>query len=154
MRDHFLRLVRYHRWATLLVAEEVLATAVGLPAQSYATLEHLANADAIWWSRLAGAPAPSLSAKHAPPELNALLRQSCERLIDLVQSPTFDYRAMCRYTKVGGQSFAEPVGDILTHVVNHGTHHRGQLVAQLRAAGVAPPETDYIKWVREVNLAG
>jgi uncharacterized damage-inducible protein DinB len=35
----------------------------------------------------------------------------------------------------------------------HGAHHRGQIIAELRAAGAEPPYTDYIHSVRQGFLA-
>ncbi len=31
----------------------------------------------------------------------------------------------------------------------HGTYHRGQIAAALRAADITPPNTDFITFVRE-----
>ena len=41
-----------------------------------------------------------------------------------------------------------PLGNILTHVPVHGQHHRGQINADLRAAGITPPTIDYIHGAR------
>lgn len=38
--------------------------------------------------------------------------------------------------------------DILLHVLNHSTYHRGQLISLGRQAGLeSPPRTDYIYWL-------
>ena len=42
-----------------------------------------------------------------------------------------------------------PVWQIVLHVVNHGSYHRGQVAAMLRAAGYAPPDSDLIIWYRQ-----
>ncbi len=36
--------------------------------------------------------------------------------------------------------------EVLRHVVNHGTYHRGQIAALLKLHGIDFPETDYISW--------
>ncbi len=36
--------------------------------------------------------------------------------------------------------------EVLRHVVNHGTYHRGQVAALLKLHGIDFPETDYISW--------
>lgn len=43
--------------------------------------------------------------------------------------------------------------EVLRHVVNHGTYHRGQVAALLKLHGVDFPETDYISWKNERNAA-
>jgi uncharacterized damage-inducible protein DinB len=41
--------------------------------------------------------------------------------------------------------------EILRHVVNHGTYHRGQVATLLKLHGVDFPETDYISWKNKRN---
>lgn len=53
------------------------------------------------------------------------------------------------YANSEGTPFETPLRDILTHVANHGTHHRAQIVLVLREAKIAPPPTDYIFYVRK-----
>ena len=43
--------------------------------------------------------------------------------------------------------------EVLRHVVNHGTYHRGQVAALLKVHGVDFPETDYISWKSGRNVA-
>ena len=40
-------------------------------------------------------------------------------------------------------------GEILRHVVNHGTYHRGQIAFLLKLHGADFPDTDYISWFSE-----
>ena len=53
------------------------------------------------------------------------------------------------YTNSKGISFETPLRDLLSHVVNHSTHHRAQIALVLRDANIAPPLTDYISFVRD-----
>ena len=55
---------------------------------------------------------------------------------------------MIQYTNLKGDPFQSPLGDILAHVPIHGQHHRGQINADLRAAGIAPPAIDFIHAAR------
>ena len=43
--------------------------------------------------------------------------------------------------------------EVLRHVVNHGTYHRGQVAALLKLHGVDYPETDYISWKNARNAS-
>jgi len=52
------------------------------------------------------------------------------------------------YTNSKGESFTNTAGDILFHLINHSTYHRGQLVGQLKVEGVKPIVTDYIFYKR------
>ncbi len=47
------------------------------------------------------------------------------------------------------ERFKQPVYQMLLHMFNHGTYHRGQLVTMLRELGVEKiPATDFIVWSR------
>lgn len=41
------------------------------------------------------------------------------------------------------------LGDLIQHVLNHSTYHRGQVVLMLRQLGQTPPATDYNLFLRE-----
>lgn len=48
------------------------------------------------------------------------------------------------------ERFKQPVYQMLLHLFNHGTYHRGQLVTMLRELGVEKiPQTDFIVWSRK-----
>ena len=44
---------------------------------------------------------------------------------------------MSSYTGTKKEQFKQPVCDVLLHVFNHGTYHRGQLVTMLRQLGAS-----------------
>jgi uncharacterized damage-inducible protein DinB len=52
------------------------------------------------------------------------------------------------YRNSTGTQFRNTVSDILTHVVLHGSYHRGQIARLTREAGGTPAVTDYIAFVR------
>jgi uncharacterized damage-inducible protein DinB len=53
------------------------------------------------------------------------------------------------YKSLKGDPFKNTVREIVMHVVNHATIHRGQVMGMLRQMGVAPPPTDLIFFYRE-----
>jgi uncharacterized damage-inducible protein DinB len=64
-----------------------------------------------------------------------LAEQDTDRIID--------------YSDLKGRPWSQPVWPLVLHVVNHSTHHRGQVSGFLRALGHAPPPLDFIAFVRE-----
>lgn len=42
-----------------------------------------------------------------------------------------------------------PLGEILTHVSLHGSHHRGQIARRVREIGGEPHDVDFVQFVRE-----
>ena len=73
----------------------------------------------------------------------------------LVDGSSYLYRAfhaMPMLTNSKGEPWTSRVGTILTHVVLHGCHHRGQIASSLAAAEVTPPDVDYVHAVRSALL--
>jgi uncharacterized damage-inducible protein DinB len=53
------------------------------------------------------------------------------------------------YSDLKGRAWSQPIWALVLHVVNHSTHHRGQVSGFLRALGQTPPSLDFIFFVRE-----
>jgi uncharacterized damage-inducible protein DinB len=50
---------------------------------------------------------------------------------------------------IKGEHYDDVISDVLQHVANHATYHRGQLVTMFRQAGISTiPGTDYTIYVR------
>ncbi len=48
------------------------------------------------------------------------------------------------------EQFKQPLFQMLMHLFNHQTYHRGQIVTMLRLAGIEEiPATDFIVWSRK-----
>jgi uncharacterized damage-inducible protein DinB len=52
------------------------------------------------------------------------------------------------YVNSKGERWENTVTDILTHMIIHSGYHRGQIAADVRAAGGEPAYTDFIHAVR------
>ncbi len=59
-----------------------------------------------------------------------------------------DAMRVISYQDLKGRAYAQPVWQILLHVVNHGTHHRGQVSGFLRSMGHTPPPLDLMAYYR------
>ena len=58
-------------------------------------------------------------------------------------------KAALSYSDLRKNAHNTPIHDVLHHVFNHSTYHRGQLVTMMRQAGVTEiPGTDFIGYVR------
>jgi len=58
-------------------------------------------------------------------------------------------RQKVRYRNLEGKSFEAPLWQLMQHVANHSTYHRGQVVAMLRMLGAKAVSTDLVLWDRE-----
>ena len=59
-----------------------------------------------------------------------------------------DAQSKISYHDLKGNAWEQPLWQILLHVVNHGSHHRGQVSGFLRAMGQNPPPLDLIAFYR------
>jgi uncharacterized damage-inducible protein DinB len=60
-----------------------------------------------------------------------------------------DVRDLCSFDN---WAVSQRIVDILLHIVNHSTYHRGQVTTLLRQVGAVPPETDFVVF-RERGLS-
>ena len=155
-------LVDYHYWARdrlLSVVEtlskEQLTKNLGNSFPSiFDTVVHLYGADWIWRTRWNGESPTALPASSAFSDLDAVRNawQEEERRIraflrflgpDGVDRPI-------HYRGWDGRQQAQPFWQMLQHLVNHGSYHRGQVTTMLRQINVNPPKSmDLIAFYRE-----
>ena len=60
----------------------------------------------------------------------------------------FDLNETIHYANTKGQLFSNSIRDMLFHVINHSTYHRGQIATDFRKNGLEPLMTDYIFYKR------
>lgn len=149
--DDFATLFRYNRWASARVLD-TMQSAAGVPERAMELFGHLLRAQDLWYGRVEGTNHANLDlwATDALPACADRLDDSTRRWQTVLDECTgTDLDQPVSYTNSKGIAFETPLRHILTHVVNHGTHHRAQIALVLREADVAPPATDYIFFVRE-----
>ena len=119
----------------------------------HATLMHLWDAESIWWQRMKMhevVTAPSRNFQGATRDVaSALLHQGrlWESWIDGASVAAIEH--VFHYQNTKREQFKQPIYQMLLHLFNHGTYHRGQLVTLLRQLGVENiPATDFIVWSR------
>jgi uncharacterized damage-inducible protein DinB len=59
-----------------------------------------------------------------------------------------DLERPVQYTSTEGHAYESALADILTHVVNHSSYHRGQIAHLLAHTGTKPAVTDFIAFAR------
>jgi len=119
-------------------------------ARIYELFSHVLSAQRIWLDRILGIPQ---SVERFQDRMPDEMKEDMENyhlawieFIDQVQPGDFD--RVVSYIHPNGTPYSERLVDIMTHVVNHGTHHRGNLVVLMKEEGFVPPGLDYISFVR------
>lgn len=118
------------------------------------TIFHIWDAEVIWLTRLKGgslADWPSKTFAGGKAEmLHGFIKTSTE-LLHFLKEKDADFTSQTIvYKNMKGDAYENAVEEILLHLVNHGSYHRGQVITMLHAAGVTQMvNTDLINWFRE-----
>lgn len=163
MTAHFRRLAAYNCWANERLYEAVgrlspaafAAPRVGFFPSIARTLNHLLLVDLLWMGRLDGGDTKGITRLdqqlHADfDSLRAARRATDARLIAYVGG--LDDAALASaisYRTTSGEPQVMPCEQMLSHLFNHQTHHRGQVHAMLSSTPVAPPPLDLLFFLRQ-----
>ena len=114
------------------------------------TMRHILASEQVWLSRFIGAPVAQVAEESHYPDLPTLANGFVElwpQLEWLLASLTEEQLAgEFAWVNSRGESHSAPFRQCVLPLVNHATYHRGQVVAQLRQLGHAPPATDLVYW--------
>jgi len=121
------------------------------------TITHIYAAEWAWYSRWHGVSPTALTAGDELVDLASLraawaeherkMRAFVEGLGDA------DVNRVIEYKLLSGQPGAMPIWQMVQHVVNHASYHRGQLTTMLRQLGALPPKSmDMIAYYRTQGL--
>ncbi len=120
------------------------------------TLAHLLGAEWIWLERWSGRT-PEVFPKAADfPDLASLERRWAEierELATYIASlKQEDLDRVLHYKTMAGTPMEGQLWQMLQHLVNHGSYHRGQVATLLRQLGAKPNSTDLIGYYRELGM--
>lgn len=114
------------------------------------TMAHILGAEQVWLSRFLGVPLrrlPDLADFPSASLLTASFEDFWPQLEYFLASLTDEQLEQdFSWTNSRGESHTVPYRQALLHVVHHSGYHRGQVAAQMRQLGHAPPPTDLVYW--------
>jgi uncharacterized damage-inducible protein DinB len=160
--DDIQTLYAYNRWTNqrLFAAleklnDQQLATEVHSSFTSIReTVFHILFAEWLWLKRWQGA-----SPRAAGPDPN--VTSATWKALSPGGIPTpretlseASLHAPLHFKDMSGTRYSTPLVQLLQHVVNHGTYHRGQVTTMLRQVGAETVALDMLYFFREQNGAG
>jgi uncharacterized damage-inducible protein DinB len=160
MDTHLIKLCRYNLWANDRICAWIKKAETKVDDELTSsfptirkTLYHLWDAQFIWLTRLNGESPntwPSHSFKGNLDEaIEGVKKNSSEFIAFIENLKPEDYQRRVEFKALDGTSFFNTVEDIIIHVMNHSTYHRGQLITMLRMVGFTAVEsTDFIRYLR------
>jgi len=168
MNLHDLRtLLDYHYWAR----DRLLDAVVPLPADQLTrdlgssfksvrdTLAHIYSAEWAWYSRWVGRSPTALMPPDTFADVAAIraawteLEGNVRTFVDELGEPGIT--RVLEFKMINGEPRSAPFWQMVQHVVNHASYHRGQVTTMLRQLGAAPPKSmDLIAFYRLSGLSG
>ena len=162
MKEILQQYAAYNFWANQKLLDVILKLDENMQQQIvassfpnlYATVLHMWDTESAWWQRMKLHEKIIVPSENFNPTMqetvNGLLQQNklWEDWVNNASLPALEH--VFAYQNSKREQFKQPVYQMIHHVFNHGTYHRGQLVTMLRALGVDKiPQTDFIVWGRK-----
>jgi uncharacterized damage-inducible protein DinB len=151
----------YNTWASKLLFERISKLseeeinkeiASSFPSL-YKTVQHMWLAEEAWWQRLKLVETIELKSEKFTgsfSELTANLAKQSQQWADWVDAATENQLTHVFAYIRSKEQVKMPVYQMLQHVFNHATYHRGQLVTMLRQLGADKiPQTDFSAFCRK-----
>jgi uncharacterized damage-inducible protein DinB len=160
------RMARYNKWqnenlyavADTLSDDERRRERGAFFGSIHKTLSHLLWADRIWMSRFTDVPKPeggipgSISLYPDWEPLKQVRGDFDKTMVDWADrlDPAWLAGDLTWFSGGSQKNMSRPTWILVTHMFNHGTHHRGQVHCMLTQAGVKAYTTD-LPWMPETN---
>ncbi|WP_273568905.1 DinB family protein [Maribacter halichondriae] len=127
---------------------EQCSTIDSVPAKSLELFSHVLNAHHIWNARILGKPAEyEVWQLHDPKDWGDIHYENQRSSFEIVTDAD-DFEKRIDYENSEGRLFTNTLQDILFHILNHSTHHRGQMAMDFRANDIEPLKLDYVFYKR------
>lgn len=160
-KDHVGRLLEYTIWAN----HRVMRASATLSVEEFkrdlgsshggvlGTLTHMMGAEWIWLERWKGVSHTRGIDEGEFPDIVALR----DRWTLIEEHRDFWFQSLkesalaetITYRNLAGQEYQGALWQLVQHMVNHSTYHRGQVVTLLRILGAKTVSTDLVVWDRD-----
>jgi uncharacterized damage-inducible protein DinB len=121
----------------------------------HGTASHMVAAEKIWLSRLVKKPETALLTEQDAPSLQSLkktwedIAARTARFLSKLEDSSLEI--ITEYVTTEGKKFTNSLVQILQHVINHSSYHRGQVAGMMRQVGAEPVNTDLITFFRHIG---
>ena len=149
MQLYFIQLFKYDKWAMSRLLEMFDPKPAGNP-RIIELFSHMQSTQRIWLDRCFGRTESVQRFQDRTQETiwKELALNHSDWVAYIQSLKPGDFARPIDYTNFQGDAFTNTLQDIITQVTNHGTHHRGTIVALMKEEGYPPPNLDYISYTR------
>lgn len=142
MKTFFKDLFEYHHIINQKLIKQLKEHEDKLSERTIPLLSHSINAHQIWNARILKQQELGVHQIHTLNECVQIDNENYQETLSIIDNRDLEERIA--YTNSKGMEYSNSVKEILFHTANHFSHHRGQIISDLRKSGVAPIITDYI----------
>lgn len=151
MKIDIKELIEFDHWAN---TEVIKFVTVGNIADTgpLKIMSHIINAYKIWLSRIQSLPQNAeVWHTYGKDEINNAYLSCYNEILNLISKSDFNPEKIISYTNSKSEKFDSSVKDILIHLLNHSSYHRGQIKALLSSYSLDFPYIDYIHYARKIK---
>lgn len=163
MLDYIHTITAYSWWAQrkiwqciLTVSDEDFVRPIDYSVGSlHQQVVHVLWAEDVWYARIHALPRPDHSYLTLPTRQD--VRAAWDDVEDRWQAyvaalTPLELERIVTFTRTSGEQVSLPVWQIIAHMVNHGTDHRGQMLRIIHDMGGETFEQDLFFYLREQHL--
>lgn len=149
MKEHLEKLLRYEKWAN----KKILDAIKELPETDERSLDlmsHILLVQMVWYNRIISQSQPAIWDKRPLTKLYKMYEENNKTLDAFFEKLSEqDFYNTVEYKDSKGNPYSNVLKDLLTHLFNHSTHHRGQIMERLKGKIPKMPTLDLIYFLRE-----
>ncbi|MDB4415043.1 hypothetical protein N9272_01485 [bacterium] len=162
MKNHWINILKYNLWANQATVdllnqydEDIITRSVinSFPSIEL-TMKHIWIAEKIWLTRLKGKSDIIL------PEFKGTIKETfqigmkiSEAFLKFIENKDeLFFNSRCEFQDTKGDNYSLPTKQIIHHIMNHSTYHRGQITTLGRQADFGEiKSTDYIEFATKIG---
>tara|TARA_R110002126_G_scaffold134496_3_gene278641 strand:- start:1511 stop:1954 length:444 start_codon:yes stop_codon:yes gene_type:complete len=147
MEVFFNEIFDYNFYCNKKLIEECLVLNI-VPSKTISLFSHILNAHHLWNARILNKPSEfEVWQEHEIKDWADIHYENQRSSFEIVSNAdNFDKRI--DYENAEGRLFTNTLQDILFHIINHSTNHRGQIAVDFRNNDIKPIVSDYVYYKR------
>ncbi|MDC7996373.1 DinB family protein [Altibacter sp. HG106] len=146
MKEFFEDIFEYHNHFNQKLIEQLAENENAITKRTIPLLSHSINAQQIWNARITNDQTLGVHENHTLKQCKRIDNENYNRTLNIIAER--ELNEIIIYANSKGTEFRNSIQQILFHIANHFSHHKGQIISDLRQSGINPIVTDYIFYKR------
>lgn len=149
MKEYLLRLFNYNHWANETLWDIINKNNI-TDEYIIKMMNHIVNVQVIRFPLIIdnkSIPAVTMWDIHSLEKLKDMNDETMEETICfLTEARPRVFLEKVAGKTIDGVDFLISKGDMMIHLANHASHHRGQIALKMRELGISPPNNGYLQY--------